>query len=168
MLKPRSACVVAILSLCIAPGMTAQSAPGGADALSPIVGEWQSDTTDGNSARSSCIRTPQGGAVLCEQTITTPGGVRHVQDLFTWDPASSHYFLYVLQAPGDTVTPLPVSISGSTWTYGGTAPGANGRWWRTINEFGAKDSYGWRLESSSDGKSWTRVMGGMSRRVPPR
>lgn len=145
-----------------APPLAAQ----GAQALTPILGRWQSDTTDGNSALSDCRRTPQGGGVLCEQTVTTPTGVRHVESLFTFD-STSRYFLYVVSAPGDTVQAVPITISGPTWTYGGTEPASNGKWWRTINEFPGGTTYSWRLESSGDGKAWSRVMGGRSRLGAP-
>jgi hypothetical protein len=164
MRRHHSAATFAAVTLALASGLAGQG-PGGVRALAPIVGEWQSDTTNGNSARSSCAWTPQGGAVLCEQTISTPNGVRRAQDLFVRDSAGSRYFLYVAQTPGDTLAPVPLAITGTTWTYGGTAAAPNGKWWRTINEFVAPDRYDWRLESSADGKSWTRVMGGTSRRV---
>lgn len=139
----------------------------GPAALDPIVGRWQSDTTNGSSALSDCRRTPQGGAVLCEQTVTTPGGIRHVEGLFTFDPATSHYFLYVEGSPEDTLKPVPIAIAGKVWTYGGVAPAPNGKWWRTINDFPGGSSYTWRLESSDDGTTWTRVMGGSSKGGAP-
>lgn len=155
---------LAVLLSIVSSHLTAQGTTGRA-ALTPIVGVWQSDTTNGNSALSDCVWTPQGGAVLCEQTITTPGGMRHAENLFTWDSTTSRYFLYVAQAPGDTLAPVPLAIAGKIWTYGGLSPAPNGKWWRTINDFSATGSYAWRLESSDDGSSWTRVMGGTSRRV---
>lgn len=163
----RPALTLAALAGFIVPQAVAQTANGRA-ALAPIIGVWQSDTTNGNSALSDCVWTPQGGAVLCEQTITTPNGVRHAENLFTWDSVSSHYFLYVAQTPGDTLSPVPISIAGKVWTYGGLSPAPNGKWWRTINDFSATGSYAWRLESSNDGSSWTRVMGGTSRKVKRR
>lgn len=160
----RPAFTLAALACAIAPTLKGQTATGRA-ALAPIVGVWQSDTTNGNSALSDCVWTPQGGAVLCEQTITTPGGMRHAENLFTWDSTTSHYFLYVAQAPGDTLSPVPLAITGKVWTYGGLTAAPNGKWWRTINDFSTAGSYTWRLESSDDGSRWTRVMGGTSRRV---
>jgi hypothetical protein len=133
-----------------------------ADRLAPIVGTWQSDTVNGIAARSDCRWSATGGAVLCEQEISTPNGPHHALDLFVPDSTPGRATLYVVNAAGDTLRPVPIAITGATWTYGGTAPGTDGTWWRTINDFSATASYTWRAEKSTDGKAWTRVMGGRS------
>jgi hypothetical protein len=133
--------------------------------LGDIVGEWQSDTTSGTSALSSCSWTPQHGGVLCEQTVTTPTGVRHALNVFTFDPAAGKFFFYVLGTPGDAMRPVPLAIENHIWIYGGQTRDANGRFSRTVNDFMAKDVYSWRLESSADSTHWTAGIHGRSRRV---
>ena len=133
--------------------------------LGDIVGVWQSDTTNGASALSSCAWTPQHGAVLCEQTISTPAGIRHALNLFTFEPVAGRFVFYVLGQPGDAMRPVPLAIDRHMWTYGGKTRDANGTFSRTVNDFTAKDSYTWRLESSTDGEHWTSGIHGMSRRV---
>ena len=144
----------------------ARGAAQGVEALGAIVGVWQSDTTDGNSALSSCAWTPQRGAVLCEQTITTPGGERHALNLFTFNSTTGSYSFYVLGQPGDPMRPVALAIKGKIWIYGGQAPGPDGRTYRTVNDFSAPGSYTWRQESSSGGEQWTAGAHGQSRRVP--
>ncbi len=140
--------------------------PMGAEALGAIVGEWQSDVVEGRSARSSCIWTPQHTAVLCEQTIIAPDGEHHALDLYTFDPRSGKYFFYLVQQPGNFAQPVPLRIDGAIWTYGGTNAATDGRRFRTINDFSGKDTYSWRLETSTDGEHWTTTRGGHSERVP--
>jgi hypothetical protein len=142
----------------------AASAPG-VDALQDIVGTWQSDTTNGTSALSSCAWTAQHGAVLCEQSIKTPGGPRHALSLFTFDSSAGRFVFYVLGQPGDPMRPVPLTIDRHIWIYGGQTKDGNGGFSRTVNDFNSKDSYSWRLESSTDGERWTPGIHGMSRRV---
>jgi hypothetical protein len=142
-----------------------QAALQGADALRAIVGVWQSDTTSGNSALSNCAWTPAHGAVLCEQDITTPTGKLHAFNLFTFDPAAGTYVFYVLGHPGDPMRPVPLTIKGAIWIYGGQMAGPDGRKNRTVNDFSGSDSYSWRQESNLNGDVWTMVAGGRSRRV---
>jgi hypothetical protein len=141
------------------------SAAPSVELLADIVGTWQSDTTNGTSAVSSCAWTPQHGAVLCEQTVTTPAGARHALNLFTFDRTAEKFVFYVLGQPGDPMRPVPLAIDGHVWIYGGQARDASGNFSRTVNDFTAKDSYSWRLESSADGERWTSGAHGMSRRV---
>jgi hypothetical protein len=148
----------------LALGTRAAPAPG-VDALGDIVGAWQSDTTNGMSALSICTWTPQHGAVLCEQTITTPGGARHALSLFTFEAGAGKFVFYTLGQPGDAMRPVPLAIDRHIWIYGGQTKDANGAFSRTVNDFTAKDSYTWRLESSTDGERWTPGVHGMSRRV---
>ena len=133
--------------------------------LADIVGVWQSDTTNGTSAVSSCAWTPQHGGVLCEQTITMPSGTRRALNLFTFDPAAGKFFFYGLGQPGDGMRAVPLAIDRHVWIYGGLTRDANGNFGRTVNDFSAKDAYSWRLESSADGAQWTPGMHGRSRRV---
>jgi len=144
---------------------SAQATRASAQALAVIVGVWQSDTTNGTSARSSCEWTPQHGAVLCEQTITTPEAVRHALSLFTFDAGAGKFVFYTLGQPGDAMRPVPLAIDRHIWIYGGQAPDNGGRFSRTVNDFTASDSYSWRLESSTDGEHWTPGIGGRSTRV---
>jgi hypothetical protein len=137
------------------------------DGLGAIVGRWQSDVVDGRSVLSDCVWTPQRAAVLCEQTITASSGVRHVLNLFTFDAATSHYFLYVVPNPGASSAPVSIAIQGARWFYGGGLVAAGQRRVRTINDFSERDSYDWWTESSDDGEHWTRVTGGRSTRVTP-
>jgi hypothetical protein len=139
----------------------------GAEPLGAIVGAWQSDATQGVSAKSSCDWTPQRTAVICDQTITTVAGVQHVMNFFTRNPKTGAFVFYVVPNPGDTLTPVPLAIDGAIWTYGGASAAPNGRWFRTINDFSKQDEYSWRLETSDDGKSWRTANGGRSQRVLP-
>jgi hypothetical protein len=140
----------------------------GVEALAAIVGTWQSDVVDGRSALSDCVWTPQHAAVLCDQTITAPAGMRHALNLFTFDPASSKYFLYVVQPPGSVTTPVTIAIEGTRWIYGGEAAAAGQRRFRTINDFADRNSYTWWTESSDDGEHWMRITGGRSTRAEKR
>jgi len=67
-----------VTALATAPALTAQrSTPApGAEPLGAIVGVWQSDATQGVSAKSSCEWTPQGnGAVWTYGGLSAgPGG----------------------------------------------------------------------------------------------
>lgn len=153
----------------IAP-LSAQSATtsgtGGVAALAAIVGIWQSDTSNGISARSDCGWTPQRGGVLCEQNITMPDGPHHALNLFTFDAASGKYELYVVNRPGDAAYHVPFTIDGPIWTYGGDGTDADGTAHRTVNDFsGSGASYRWRQESRVKGGDWLPGAGGRSTRI---
>jgi hypothetical protein len=137
----------------------------GAEPLGAIVGVWQSDATQGVSAKSSCDWTPQGNGVICDQTITTVAGVQHAMNFFTRNQKTGSFVFYVVPNPGDTLAPVPLIINGAIWTYGGLSAGPGGRWFRTINDFSKRDEYNWRLETSDDGKSWRTTNGGRSQRI---
>jgi hypothetical protein len=157
-----------VIAFAGAPSLDAQRptpAPG-AEPLGAIVGEWQSDATQGVSARSGCDWSPQGTAVICDQAVTTMAGVQHVLNFFARAKNGSFVF-YVVPNPGDTLRPVPLTINGPIWTYGGMSAGPNGQWFRTINDFSKRDEYSWRLETSDDGKSWRTTNGGRSQRVLP-
>jgi hypothetical protein len=123
---------------------------------------WQSDATQGVSAKSSCIGRAR--QVICVRRSTVAGVQR---DELLHEIRKPVVRFYVVPNPGDTLTPLPLTISGATWTYGGVSPGPSGRWFRTINDFSKRDEYSWRLETSDDGKSWRTANGGRSQRVLP-
>jgi len=148
-----------------AAGAQGSPAPRGVEALGDVVGVWQSDTTNGASALSSCVWTPQHSGVLCEQTVTTPSAVLHALNLYTFDPATGRYTYYGVTQPGQPVRPVPITIDGHLWFYGGATPDQGGTYRRTVNDFSARDSYTWRQESSSDGTHWTAGAHGGSRRV---
>jgi hypothetical protein len=151
--------------IALAAASPAAQNPTGLQALNAIVGTWQSDVVDGRSALSSCAWTPQHTAVLCEQTITAPDDVHRALNFFTFDPASSKYFLYVVAQPGNSAAQVPIVIDGARWIYGGGAPASGQRRFRTINDFSERDSYTWWTESSDDGERWTRVTGGRNTRT---
>ena len=137
----------------------------GLQALGAIGGHWESDTVGGTSAVSDCAWTPQRGAVICEQTITSPAGVRRALDLYTFDSTAHKFAFYVLGKPGDAMQPSDLAIDGKIWTYGGRVRAPNGKYNRTINDFSAIKSYTWRAESSRDGEHWTVVAHGRSMRI---
>jgi hypothetical protein len=145
----------------------AQKPAPGADLLGAIVGVWQSDATQGVSAKSSCDWTPQGNGVICDQTITTVAGTQHAMNFFTRNQRTGSFVFYVVPNPGDRLAPVPLIINGAIWTYGGLSAGPGGRWFRTINDFSKRDEYQWRLETSDDGKSWRTTSGGRSQRILP-
>lgn len=124
------------------------------DALHDIVGIWQSDTSDGVSARSACSASPQGDAVICEQRIATPTGSRHALNTFVVDPSNHRYVYYGINEPGSVIEPVPLTIMNHLWVYGGSRA-ADGKYYRTINDFSAVDSYVWRQETSTDSVHWT-------------
>ena len=156
--------------VCASPHVATQAErqPTGAEALAAIVGTWQSDVVEGRSALSSCVWTPQRTAVLCEQTIRSKSEVRHALNLFTFDPTTSRYYLYVVPQPGKPVATVTIAIEGTRWIYGGEPAAGAQRRFRTINDFSKPDSYTWWTESSDDGEHWTRVTGGRSVRVQER
>lgn len=158
---------VLLVALGSASSLNAQKPLPGTEPLGAIVGVWQSDATQGVSAKSSCDWTPQGNGVICDQTITTVAGVQHAMNFFTRNPRTGSFVFYVVPNPGDTLAPVPLTISGAMWTYGGLSAGPNGRWFRTINDFSKRDEYSWRLETSDDGKTWRAANGGRSQRVLP-
>lgn len=157
-----------IVALLLSLGKATAQEESGVRALNDIVGTWQSDTVNGTSALSRCEWTPARLAVLCEQEIHTRNGLRHAENLFTYDPQSSRYFFYVLSLPGDSIAPIPLEINNHVWTYGGKAAGPDGRTRRTVNEFSAADEYLWRQELSADGSNWTIQSRGRARRVRER
>lgn len=155
-------CIVLLPSCSRAtPPASLSAFPQGTDAptraLGAIVGEWQSDTIAGTSARSRCAWSPQGSAVICEQTITTPGGVRHAVNVFATDPATGEHFYYGIVQPGEAIAPTPLDVVDRVWTYGGRVPAPNGTYVRTINDFTAVGRYSWRTESSADRVHWTVI-----------
>jgi hypothetical protein len=133
--------------------------------LAPLVGTWQSDTTQGISARSSCTWTPTRQAVACEQVVTLPSGPQRGFSLYLPAAAGPDFVFYGIPNPGARIEPTRLTIAGSTWTYGGASAAPDGRWYRTINEFPGGDRYTWRAESSTDGVTWTTTMQGANRRV---
>jgi hypothetical protein len=159
--------VVAPLVAPISGARAQQAASGSRDAkpLSAIVGVWQSNVVEGRSARSNCAWSPDGGAVICEQAITSPEGVQHALNFFTRDPRSGRFVFYVIGNPGDTIRPVPLTIDGAVWTYGGQTAGPNGQTWRTINDFSKSGEYTWKAQKSTDGKTWTTTAQGRSERV---
>lgn len=62
-------------------------------------------------------------------------------NLFTFDPESQRYFLYVVTQPRGPSAPVPIFIDGKRWTYGGVSPNGESKRIRTINDFSAHDSY---------------------------
>ncbi|HVX40257.1 MAG TPA: hypothetical protein VHB25_11850 [Gemmatimonadaceae bacterium] len=135
------------------------------NALDDIVGTWQSDTTGGTSALSSCAWTPRHLAVVCDQRISMPDGTtRAVTNVFASRPDGG-YVLYGITAPGAPLTPVPLAIENHRWVYGGTAPDDRDVRHRTVNDFTAGDTYVWRAESSTDGEHWTASAHGRSTRV---
>jgi hypothetical protein len=168
-----AACVLLAAAIGILPcAATAQAATGGSGApgvesLAAIVGVWQSDTdvASGTSAVSRCAWTPSRFGVLCDQTVSTPAGTQHALSLYTFGGAQGKFVFYGLGHPGDQMSPVSLTIEGNVWTYGGLAPGPDGRTSRTINDFSAKRSYTWRQESSSNGKDWTVGAQGRSKRL---
>lgn len=166
----RATVVAALISACLAlPAAMANAQGANRDpavtALASIVGVWQSDTTNGVSARSTCQWTPTHGGVVCEQDIITPDRPQHALNLFTRNTTDNRFALYVVMRPGDAVDAIAFSIEGSIWTYGGSKAAPNGQTYRTINDFSLPNSYTWRQESSTDGTTWTVGAHGRSRRV---
>lgn len=139
----------------------------GSRALGAIVGEWQSDTVDGVSARTKCAWSPYHAGVVCEQHLQSPNGASTALDLFTADSATAggRFTLYVLQKSGEPMTAVPFVIEESRWIYGGASASGDGRYYRTVNEFRHENSYTWRQEVSSDGKTWSEGIHGRNVRI---
>ncbi len=158
------------LLFCVATVARAQSAPAAPEpaALDAIVGTWQSDTVGGVWALSACARSPQGTAVVCEQTITAPDGVHHAVNVFAVDSAAGRYAYYGITRPGAPVRAVPLAIAGRVWIYGGLQPAPDSVYYRTVNDFsGGPGGYTWRAESSRDGVHWTvQAQGREVRRRP--
>lgn len=138
-------------------------------ALTDIIGVWQSDTTaDGVSARSTCASSPTAGAVICEQTITTPTGTRHAVNFFLVDSAAHRYVFYGLNKPGSAIEPTPLSIADHIWVYGGQERQRDGNYYRTVNDFSSGGTYVWRQEVSPDGVHWSATRHGrVTRQASP-
>ncbi len=134
-------------------------------ALNDIVGIWQSDTTGGVSARSTCAFSQQNGAVICEQQITSPKGVRHALNFFLADTSAHRFVYYGLNQPGSGIAPTPLAIANHVWIYGGRQRQSDGLYYRTVNDFSATDSYVWIQESSPDTIRWTALRHGRAVRV---
>lgn len=155
-------------SFAITPRTLAHRPPqpsGDVELLSPLVGEWQSDTVMSVSARSSCAWTPRHGGVMCEQLVVSPSGTSTALSLFTADSATGEFVFYVMSRRGAVISPIPVSIHGPVWVYGGRKADDDGRFYRTVNDFSRTDAYDWRQETSRDGKDWSVGVHGQSRRV---
>ncbi len=150
-----TAALAAFIAVTFASNRLLAQAPDPA-ALDAIVGTWQSDTVGGAWALSACARSPQGTAVVCEQTITLPDGVHHAVNVFTVDSAAGRYAYYGITRPGAPVRAVPLAIAGRVWTYGGLEPAPDSVYYRTVNDFsGGPGGYTWRAESSRDGVHWT-------------
>jgi len=146
-------------------GAPAVPADNGLEALNAIVGTWQSNVVDERSARSTCVWTPQHLAVICDQTISTPQGPRHATNLYTFNAEQKRYVYYGVNTAGQPIAPVPLSIDGVVWVYGGGEPSADGVTYRTVNDFSGKTFYTWQRQSSRDGKAWTTLTGGRAERV---
>lgn len=133
--------------------------------LRAIVGEWQSDTVAGSAARSTCNWSPQETAVICEQTITAGGAIRHAVNVYTTNSTTGEHFYYGIVRPGADIASTRLEIVGRVWTYGGRAAAADGKFYRTVNDFTPSDRYEWRTEVSSDGLRWSVVRRGTAFRV---
>ncbi len=137
----------------------------GVDALAPIVGIWQSDTTNGISTVSNCVWTPRHSAVLCEQKISSPSGQRAALNLFTVRPGDGTYELYVVGRPGENAYQTHLKIDGSIWTYGDATVDTDGVATRTINDFSEQGRYTWRQETRTTGGDWRVVRQGKCKRL---
>lgn len=149
----------------ILPVRNASWSGGDVNLLASIVGQWQSDTTAGFSARSTCTWTPHHGGVVCEQLIVTPNGPRTAVSIFVPDSSADQFVLYVLTRGGESLAPVALNIRGNTWTYGGGVASSDGQFYRTVNDFSRTDVYAWRQESSKNGTQWTEGLHGLSRRI---
>lgn len=133
--------------------------------LEDIIGTWHSDTVGGVSAVSVCGWSPQGRSVICEQTITTPAGVRSALNVFSVDSARQRFVYYGIARPGAEVRPTPLTIADHLWIYGGGL-GEDSLYHRTVNDFsGGGGFYVWRQESSRDGVHWTTQRQGAVKRA---
>jgi len=143
--------------LVLAPSLlNAQVSNAASEPLADIVGTWQSDTVGGTTARSVCVWSPQGRGVICEQAITTPGGIRHTLNAFVADSGNQNFFYYGISQPGEDVPATFLEIRGHVWVYGGRRKASDGLYHHTINDFTAMNgSYVWRQEFSRDGIQWT-------------
>lgn len=139
-----------------ASALRAQAPGSGADLLADIVGTWQSDTVGGRSALSVCDWSPQEHGVICEQTLTTPAGLRHALSVFLPDSTGRQFIYYGIYQPGQDAPATSLEITGHVWIYGGMSRSPDGMFYRTVNDFTAHNgSYVWRQESSHDGVQWT-------------
>ena len=134
--------------------------------LAAIVGGWQSDTVAGTAARSDCSWSPQGTAVICEQTITSNQGERHVVNVYTTEAGSGRHYYYGIPQPGESALPTALEIKDRVWIYGGKVAAQNGQFVRTVNDFSKAGGYVWRTETSVDGINWNPVRGGSVKAVP--
>lgn len=164
MFRGRGLAVVVMLGTS---ALRAQAPRAEADPLADIVGTWQSDTVGGTSALSVCDWSPQERGVICEQTISTRGGVEHALSVFLPD-STGRYSYYGIYRSGHDASATTLEIAGHVWVYGGRARAADGLYHRTVNDFSARNgSYVWRQESSTDGVRWTvQRQGRASRRRP--
>ena len=55
----------------------------------------------------------------------------------TFDPAQQRYVS--IPARGDPMNPVPLTINGTVWIYGGQTAGPDGVIYRTINDFSKSD-----------------------------
>lgn len=148
--------------------LRAQTPAAGADPLSDIVGTWQSDTVGGTSALSVCDWSPLERGVVCEQIITTPGGVEHAVSVFLPDSTGRRYSYYGIYGSGHDASATTLEIRGHVWVYGGLTRAGDGLYHHTVNDFSAHNgSYVWRQESSPDGVQWTVLQEGRASRRRP-
>ena len=161
----RSIPTTLVIALLVSDAIVAQVPMRDRDGLEDIVGTWQSDTTHGVSALSTCRRSPQQRAVICEQTITTPQGVRSVVNVFLVDSARRRYAYYGISRPGEDAPAVPLQIRDHIWTYGGLGKAEDSLYHRTVNDFSGRDAYVWRQESSPDAFHWTVQRQGRAVRV---
>jgi len=138
------------------------------DPLDQLVGRWQSDTVAGASIAYHCEPSPIGPGLICHETLTRPAGVERWVGVYLPDSASQSYLYYELAGTERPTAPSRLTISHDVWTFGGTTPGPDGSYQRTVHDFSAHNgTFSWRKESSRDGVHWTPERGGIVRRKRP-
>lgn len=138
------------------------------DRLEDMVGAWQTDTVGGTSAHFTCERSPEDRALICDESISHPGGVEHVLGVYSPDSLPDRYVYIEVSARGAPLVPTRLLIADHVWIFGGDRLASDGSYHRTLHDFTAPTgTFFWRKESSRDGVHWTLERGGTGHRRRP-
>jgi hypothetical protein len=138
------------------------------DPLEDMVGTWQTDTVAGTAVHFACERSPEGRALICDETISRRGGVEHAIGVYAADSLPDRYVYFEVSGSGAPVPPMRVVIADHVWMFGGDHVAGDGSYHRTLHDYSAADgTFSWRKESSRDGMHWTVDRRGMVHRRRP-
>lgn len=139
--------------------------------LAVFLGKWQTEATiNGEKASSEldCRWSPKNNFLVCEQTVSLPGGQQQKQlTVYAYNAKDGNYTFSTFSNPGEKPSSGSVVINGNVWTYAFSFS-ADGKTTliKTINEFTAPGAENFKTEVSTDGgATWKIILQGIGRRI---